>query len=97
MARPVAENMYNAVMLDMWPSGMAAMVDFGLTSQEHYEGLYDPIRAGAISLEKLDEILGDGPAITQAVRAYKKNRFPNIVYKTSYDVFEKPTKEGKDA
>ena len=32
-------------MLDVWPRN-AAIVDFGIRSQEHYESLYYPLRHG---------------------------------------------------
>ncbi len=82
--RPVAENLHQALMCDEWPRA-AAIVDFGLDSQEHYEALYYPVRKGEITLQKLDEILGDGPKITACVQACKHNPHKNIVFKTAYD------------
>ena len=42
--RPVTKVLYHALLSDVWPDGSAAIVDFGLESQEHYEALYYSVR-----------------------------------------------------
>jgi hypothetical protein len=84
MVRPVTRNLVEAIMLDMWPR-TAAIVDFGLDDQEHYEALHAPIRAGEITDEQLDDALGNGPKLTKLVNACETNRHKGIVFKTSYD------------
>lgn len=84
MIRPVAQHLYDSIMLDEWPRA-SAIVDFGIDSQQHYEALYDPIRSGELTLEKLNEILGDGQKITDAVEACKSNRHKGIKFVTPWD------------
>lgn len=82
--RAVTQDLIDCMMLDVWPRN-AAVCDFGLNSQEHYEALYYPIRAGEVSAEELDDALGDGKKLTQLARSCKTNPHKNIVFKTPYD------------
>lgn len=84
MARPVTRNLFDSVMMDAWPR-MAATVDFGLDTTEHYEALYYPIRSGELTLEKLDQILGNGPEITKVINLCESNPHKGIIFKTAYD------------
>jgi len=84
--RPLSRRVYDAIMSDVWPDGPAAIVDFGLESQEHYEALYYPVRAGEVTLEALDQALGSGPKLTALVRASRSNPHKEIVFRTPYDV-----------
>lgn len=84
MIRPATQNLFDSIMLDTWPR-MAAITDFGIESQNHYEALYDPIRTGELTIEKLEEILGDGPKITKTVQACPSCRHKDIVFKTMWD------------
>lgn len=87
MVRPVANRTWGALMLDTWPEGPAAVVDFGIDSEEHYRALQHAIRCGPLnSPEKLDAVLGDGPAITKACREAEGCPHPEIVFTTSYDL-----------
>jgi len=80
-----ADDLFNSVMMDMWP-GHPAVVDFGIESQKHYEALYDPIRKGEIKLSDLRRVVGDGQEITNLVNRYPSNRHRNqVVFKTAYD------------
>lgn len=76
--------LYEAIAFDLSPS-MTATVDFGIASNRHWEALYYPIREGEITLEQLDEVLGDGPAITELVNAAPSNPHAGIVFSTPYD------------
>lgn len=64
--RPVTRNLIESVMLDSWPDH-AAIVDFGIDSQEHYEALYYPFWEGDISAEQLDEARGNGEKLIELV------------------------------
>lgn len=82
--RPVTANLVESILLDCWPRP-AAVVDFGLVSQAHYEALYYPTRAGEITAEALDAALGDGPALTALVNVAPSNPHRGIVFRTAYD------------
>ena len=78
--RPVANTAYMAIMMDLWPNSPAAIADFFLTDQRHYEALYYPIRAGEITIEQLDQVLGDAAALTKLVNASPSNPHKGIVF-----------------
>lgn len=91
MAKPLTEQLFQAIMMDEWP-GFAACVDFGLdgwgdvqSRQYRYEALYYPIRAKEITIDQLDEAIGDGPKLTALVNRCKKNPHKGIVFQTAYD------------
>ena len=54
MVRPVTQTCFSALMMDVWPSP-AAIVDFGIDTQEHYRVLQSCIRSGNITLENVEE------------------------------------------
>jgi hypothetical protein len=87
MVRPLTDKLIQAIMLDLHPSSNAVICDFGIDSQRHYEALYYPVRDGEIDAEKLDSVLGNGPAITELVRSCQTNPHKDIVFKTAYDMF----------
>lgn len=78
--RPVARRLYEAVAFDLFPDSPAVLADFFITDQEHYEALYHPIRAGEITVEDLDRVLGDPKAITEIVNRSESNPYPGIVF-----------------
>ena len=82
--RPVTRNLIESVMLDSWPDH-AAIVDFGIDSQEHYDALYYPIREEEISPKQLDEALGNGEKLTQLVRGAASNPHRDVSFSTSWD------------
>ena len=82
--RPVTRNLIESVMLDSWPDH-AAIVDFGIDSQKHYEALYYPIREHEISPKRLDEALGHGQKLTQLVREAASNPHSDVSFCTSWD------------
>lgn len=82
--RPVTRNLIESVMLDSWPDP-AAIVDFGIDSQEHYEALYYPIRQHEISPKRLDQALGNGKELTQLVREAASNPHRDVAFCTSWD------------
>lgn len=82
--RPVTRNLIESVMLDSWPDH-AAIVDFGIDSQEHYDALYYPIREQEISPKQLDEALGNGEKLTQLMRGAESNPHHDVSFSTSWD------------
>lgn len=85
MVRPLTQKLFEAIMLDLWPEGIAAQVDFGLDSQEHYEALYGPIRNGEITIQQLDDAICDGAKLTALVKDCPSNRHKDIVFRTAWD------------
>jgi hypothetical protein len=83
--RDTTRNLVEAILLDVWPRN-AAVVDFGLDSQAHYEALYYPVRAGAITPEQLDAALGKGAELTALARGAPGNPHKEIAFRTSWDV-----------
>src|SRR6516162_1424297 len=84
-ARPTTRRLVASILFDVWPS-QAAVVDFGIDSQKHYEALYFPIREGEISPKALDEALGDGPKLTALVRDAASNPHKDVEFHTSWDL-----------
>lgn len=84
MVRPVTQDLYESIAFDCWPRA-AAIVDFGLVDQQHYEALYYPIREAEITAKQLDEALGSGPKLTALVNACPSNPHKGIVFHTAYD------------
>lgn len=78
--RPVALRLQEAVMLDVFPDSPATIADFWITDQKHYEALYYPIRAGEITAEDLDRVLGDPAKITKLVNKSPSNPHKGIVF-----------------
>jgi hypothetical protein len=78
--RPTALRTWQALLMDMWPDSPAAIADFWLTDQEHYEALYFPVRRGEITPEDLDQVLGDPEAITELVNNMPSNPHKGIVF-----------------
>jgi hypothetical protein len=78
--RPVAIKLQKAIMFDLFPDSPAVIADFFITDQQHYEALYYPIRAGEITVEDLDRVLGDPEAITKLVNATPSNPHHGIVF-----------------
>lgn len=95
--RPLTRMLYDALMQDVWPDAPATIVDFGLESQEHYEALYYPVRAGEITIEQLDEALGSGPKLTALARSAKSNPHKGIAFSTPYDDLLEEEEDGEDA
>ena len=92
-ARPVTRNVIESVMLDAWPHN-AAVIDFGLDSQKHYEALYYPIREGQITPQALDEALGHGEKLTALAREAPANPHKDVQFYTSWDgMFGRPKPE----
>lgn len=82
--RPVTMKLVRAIQDDLWPEGAAVKMDFGLSSQRHYEALYYPLRAGHITPAQLDNALGSGPKLTELAKA-PSNPHQGIIFVTAWD------------
>jgi hypothetical protein len=83
--RPVTRDLVTSILIDAWP-GHAAVVDFGIDTQKHYEALYHPIREAEIMPKALDAALGDGPALTAMIRQASSNPHKDVTFSTSWDL-----------
>jgi hypothetical protein len=83
--RPVTRGLVTALLLDAQPSP-AAMVDYGIDSQRHYEALYYPVREGEITGPQLEAAYGDGQKLTALARNAPSNPHKDITFHTSWDV-----------
>jgi hypothetical protein len=83
-ARGTTRGLVTAVLLDTWPS-VAAITDFGLESQRHYESLYHPIRNGELRPAVLDAAMGYGKALTELARSAPSNPHKEIQFHTVWD------------
>jgi hypothetical protein len=83
--RPTTLGLVMSMLTDSWP-GRAAVVDFGIDSQKHYEALYHPIREAEIMPNVLDAALGDGPKLTELVRESASNPHKDVEFHTSWDL-----------
>ncbi len=83
--RSTTRNLVTSILMDAWPSH-AAVVDFGIDSQKHYEALYHPIREAEIMPKALDAALGDGPKLSAMTREAASNPHKEVEFHTSWDV-----------
>ena len=85
MLHPVTETLLQAYAFDIWPS-MAAVVDYGLVDQQHYEAFYYPVRRGEVTGQQLDDaMMSGGPALTALAQSLPSNPHKDIVFVTPYD------------
>src|SRR5262245_53812593 len=80
--RPVAQSVYDCLILDMWPTP-AGTVDFGIKSERHYGALHYAVRDHGVTPEQLDAAAGDGEAITALIRP--DNPYYGVEFRTSWD------------
>jgi hypothetical protein len=83
-ARDATRNLIEAIRADGWPRN-AAIVDFGIDSQRHYEALYYPIRNHEIAPSVLDAAMGHGAKLTELTREAPSNPHKDIRFHTSWD------------
>lgn len=79
----MAKQLVESLCLDCWPSP-ATIVDFGINSSSHLGALQCAVLAGCTAYD-LDRVMGDGPAITQLVRAVPDQLYPFVEFRTVYD------------
>lgn len=82
MIRPLAQHCYDAVMMDTWPRP-AALVDFGIDSDQHLGALQHAARNGATP-QDFDDALGDGSKLNELVERFPGNPYP-AKFATPYD------------
>jgi tRNA(Leu) C34 or U34 (ribose-2'-O)-methylase TrmL len=75
IVRPTTRDLVTSILMDSWP-GHAAIVDFGIDSDKHYEALYFPIR----------EALGHGEKLTTLTREAASNPHKDVQFHTSWDL-----------
>jgi hypothetical protein len=83
-ARGTTRGLVTAVLADTWPS-VAAITDFGLESQRHYEALYHPIRNGELQPAVLDAAMGYGEKLTELANTSPSNPHKDIQFHTVWD------------
>ncbi len=83
--RDTTRSLVTSVLMDAWPSH-AAVVDFGIDSQKHYEAMYWPIREAEIMPKALDAALGDGPKLTAMTKEAASNPHKDVEFHTSWDL-----------
>lgn len=81
--RPLTEKLWTAAVLDIWPDGNAAIVDFGLASERHYGALQHAIKHGHTTKEQLDAAMGSGPKLT-ALCQQPCNPYRDAVFKSAW-------------
>jgi hypothetical protein len=82
--REVTRDLIESIRRDEWPRG-AAILDFGIDSQTHYEALYYPIREGEIEPSELDEALGHGEKLSKLTREAPSNPHKEVEFHTAWD------------
>jgi hypothetical protein len=83
--RPTTRDLVTSVLMDVWP-GHAAIVDFGIDSDKHFEALYYPIREAEILPKVLDAALGHGEKLTALTRHAASNPHKDVQFHTSWDL-----------
>jgi hypothetical protein len=78
----VTEDLYQALVLDTWPSP-AAVVDFGIDSERHYAALQHAVIHEDLTLEELDDAACDGPALTALIGP--ESPYHGLTFSTAWD------------
>lgn len=67
MVRPLTQQLFDCLILDTWP-GIACVTDFGIgNDSKKYRAFQWVIKNGLVTMEELDQALGDGPKLTEIV------------------------------
>ena len=80
--RPLTMEVYRALRLDRWPTP-AGIVDFGLTSDRHYEALRWAVTREGVAPEQLDAALGKSAELQALISPANPHR--DVVFRTLYD------------
>ncbi len=78
--RSLAEHLVDCLLRGQWPRP-AAIVDFGIDSNAHFEAMIVAVTKGCSAYE-FDRVLGEGKAITKLVRVYCVS---GPLFTTAYD------------
>src|SRR3954469_5526105 len=79
MVRPVTQNVYECLLLDVWPNP-PGKIDFGIESEDHYGALQHAVCVDDVTPEALDQALGNGAALTALIRP--DNPYHGVEFKT---------------
>ena len=88
--RPVTRAVYEALRRDEWPSP-AGCIDFGIRSEAHLGALQYAVINDGVSVEQLDEALGNGPALQALISP--KNPYRNVTIRTDWDIMSEDAEE----
>ena len=79
----MASRLVRCLVHDEWPT-FATITDYGIESASHLGALQYAVRSGCSAYD-LDRVTGDGPAITELVRAVPVQPYLGIEFQTPYD------------
>lgn len=80
--RDNSRDLYRSLVLDEWPS-QATIVDFGVESPAHLGALQYAVIHDAVTLEELDQALGNGRAIQALIS--EQNPYRHVAFRTDWD------------
>ena len=85
-ARPLAQHVYDCLMMDMWPRA-AAQIDWAIDSPRHLGALQAAVKRGATA-DDLDRVCGKGKDIEALIRAHigRCHHWDVEFYPTAYDM-----------
>lgn len=95
-ARPTTRSLVMSMLMDAWPNA-AAVADFGIDSQKHYEALCRPIREAEIMPHALDAAIRDGERLTALTRNAASNPYPAVTFRTPRDKHAAPDAAARSA
>jgi hypothetical protein len=88
--REVTRQAYDAILADSWPSH-AGVVDFGIDSPDHLGALQYEFRTGRVTVERFDDAIGWGPALTGLIG--DGNPYRGVSFQTLWDKLMMPIGE----
>jgi hypothetical protein len=80
--RDLTRDVYQALVLDVWPSP-AGIVDFGLNTQDHYAALQWAVREGDVTPKQLDAALGKGVQLQALIT--ETNPYRGVRFRSTWD------------
>ena len=80
--RPLTHDLYNALLLDVWPT-RAACIDFGILSEAHYGALQFAVNQEEVTVEQLHAALGKGAALQALISP--RNPYRDVTFRTAWD------------
>jgi hypothetical protein len=90
----MASDVYWAMLLDVYPS-QAACIDFGITSQKHYEALHHAVREDGVGPTELAHALGNGERIQDLISRTNPH-FSSVTFETPWDNLSAEGRPNKD-
>ena len=80
--RDNTRDLYRSLRFDEWPS-QATIVDFGIESPAHLGALQYAVIHDEVTLEELDQALGNGAAIQSLIS--EQNPYRHVMFRTDWD------------